>query len=95
MKESQRAGWPPYDLTFCQILRTGHEDALVALILALLPNLRVLELHSILVNPYKTMLPWRLPKHGFTKLVRLTAANDSAVPWSASFLNQIMDNTSL
>ncbi|KAI4669235.1 uncharacterized protein J4E79_001278 [Alternaria viburni] len=95
MKKSQGAGWPPYDLMFCQVLRAGHEDALVALVLALLPNLRVLELHTVLMNPDQIILPWRLPKHGFKKLVRLTAANDRAIPWSASFLNQIMDNTSL
>jgi len=48
---------PPYDLLFCQTLRAGYEDALVALMLALLPNLRILQLHAFPTDALESLLP--------------------------------------
>ena len=86
---------PPYDLLFCRTLRAGYEDALVALMLALLPNLRILELRAFPTEALEFLLPWNLPAHGFSQLVRITATNDCAESWPSSFLQDILGNTTL
>jgi hypothetical protein len=83
----------PYDTKFCKLLRTGIDEPFVILLLALLPNLRVLDLYG---TPHIAhSLEWR-NAHGFQSLECLTAcATDNVLEWPLGFFNHVLGNVRL
>jgi len=99
--EDDREGWQdyfydqdvhienvPYEAKFCKLLRTGIDEPLVILLLALLPNLRYLDLYG---TPHVAhSLEWR-NAHAFRSLERLTAcATDHELEWPIAFFNHVL-----
>jgi hypothetical protein len=85
----------PYDSKFCQLLRADLEDPLVALLLALLPNVQELWLSSAPMASISTLLPWHLPNHGFNNLKRLAVSSEDRRAWHITFFDSILDNGNL
>jgi hypothetical protein len=92
---NKRIGQITYDHKFCQFLRAGLEDPLVALLLALLPNIKDLWLLEAPMDAKATLLLWHLPKHKFENLKRFTVRSQDRRAWPIAFFNDVLKNNSL
>lgn len=81
----------PYDTKFCQLLRTGVEDAQVVLLLAMLPNLQEVFLRG---GPHDVKsLEWRA-SHKFASLRKLTVCGEIGdLSWPLGFYNFLLNIT--
>jgi hypothetical protein len=86
-EDQQQVGNAPYDSKFCELLRTGVDEPLVILLLALLPNLRYLDLYGA---PYFAhCLEWR-NTHGFRSLKHLKVCASDQLGWPLGSLNHAL-----
>jgi hypothetical protein len=92
---NKRIGQITYDQKFCQLLRANLEDPLVALLLALLPNVKELWLLEAPMVAKATLLPWHLPQHKLENLKRFAVCSQDRRAWSIAFFNDILKNNSL
>ncbi|KAF1846507.1 uncharacterized protein K460DRAFT_417571 [Cucurbitaria berberidis CBS 394.84] len=83
----------PYDRKYCQLLRSGIEDPLVVLLLALLPNVNEIFLRG---GPRDVnMLAWRA-HHRFASLRRLIVCGQGdPLIWPVEFFSTILVTTRL
>ncbi|KAH5277195.1 hypothetical protein HBI70_095320 [Parastagonospora nodorum] len=81
----------PYDTKFCQLLRTGIEDAQVVLLLAMLPNLHEVFLRG---GPHDVKsLEWRA-SHKFASLRKLTVCGETGdLAWPLGFYSFLLNTT--
>jgi hypothetical protein len=92
---NKRIGQITYDQKFCQLLCASLEDPLVALLLALLPNVKELWLLEAPMVAKATLLPWQLPQHKLENLKRFAVCSQDRRAWSIAFFNDILKNNSL
>ncbi|KAF3044477.1 hypothetical protein E8E11_000738 [Didymella keratinophila] len=84
----------PYDKRFCLILRAGLDDALVVLMVAMLPNVSEIYLDSTPADAIA--LPWKSSRYHFSNLRRLTAAPiDDTTTWPLGFFNPVFAEAKL
>jgi hypothetical protein len=77
-----------YDQKFCQLLRAGLEDPLVAILLAILPDVQKIVLHLAPEDNMK--LPWKNPPHRFQALRKLFTRSDSEYNNLIAFFNVLL-----
>jgi hypothetical protein len=77
----------PYDTQFCKLLRAGLDEAYVALLMALLPNIRELDLYG---TPYHSCsLKWRAA-HGFRSLKTFIASAEHYEQGNSGFFKLLI-----
>jgi hypothetical protein len=82
-----------YDAQFCKLLRIGIDEPLVILLLALLHNLRSLDIYG--TPHFLHSLEWR-NAHGFKSLEHFTAcATDNQMEWPLGFFSELLRGGSL
>ena len=82
-----------YDVQYCRLLQIGFDEALVILLMALLPNVHELELWDVPCHRYS--LPWRAV-HQFQALRRLKATGfDDEHPWSLPIFHNVLQGGNL
>lgn len=84
----------PYDTRFCKLLRTGIEEPIVVLLLALLPNLRRLNLLGAPHEPYS--LEFR-SSHAFKALTHFAtcATWEFETPYPLGFFSRLLSGGNL
>ncbi|KAJ8116443.1 hypothetical protein OPT61_g2140 [Boeremia exigua] len=84
----------PFDQKFCELLRAGIEDAYVALLLALLQNLKTLFLGGVERDPISIGLS--RPLHGFRALQTLKlCCMETQEAWGIDYLESILAGSAL